>query len=378
MAASVLIIGGGPAGAVAACRLRDHGHAVTVVEAARFPRDKVCGECLSALGLATLDAAGLDKTFGELRPNELIHTRIVSRRGRTFETDLPKPMAGVTRKRMDAALLDAAAERGATILQPTKATLAETGVFVRDVDTDKTTLHQPDVIVLADGKSNFGDRPKPTGDFGLKVHFTGVDLPTDTIALLGLRGHYVGIAPVAGDGGKLLWNLAFNVPARKLKPFGQDHDALLAACCEESRPLGDALRNAKRVGEWQACALPRFSVRRDWPANVVPVGNAAAALEPVGGEGMGLAMRSALLAADAIAAGDVSNLPSEFHNLWSTRRTACRTIAVALGSPLGGLAVTAANALPPVAKLAMRLMGKASATPADGNPIVQPPAATVS
>ncbi|MEL7239426.1 MAG: hypothetical protein AAGK78_11240, partial [Planctomycetota bacterium] len=196
--------------------------------------------------------------------------------------------------------------------------------------------------------------------FGLKVHFEGLDLPTDTIALVGLRGHYVGIAPVASENGGRLWNLAFNVPAKHLKQFGKDHDALLEACQRENPALRAALGSAKRVGDWLTCPLPRFSVRRDWPDGVVPVGNAAAALEPVGGEGMGLAMHSAVLAADAVARGDTTGLADAYHRVWSTRRLACRAIAVTLSSPLGGPAVGAANLLPPLARGVMRLMGKAA------------------
>ena len=60
-------------------------------------------------------------------------------------------------------------------------------------------------------------------------------------------------------------------------------------------------RRRRRVGPWLVSPLPRFSVARRWPERVIPVGNAAAALEPIGGEGMGLALRSAELAAAALA-----------------------------------------------------------------------------
>jgi flavin-dependent dehydrogenase len=68
---------------------------------------------------------------------------------------------------------------------------------------------------------------------------------------------------------------------------------------------------------------------------VIPIGNAAAALEPVGGEGMGLALRSAELAANALIAGDdraIQDLPREFKKLWQIRRTVCRGIAMMFSS----------------------------------------------
>jgi flavin-dependent dehydrogenase len=107
-------------------------------------------------------------------------------------------------------------------------------------------------------------------------------------------------------------------------------------------------------------------VRDDWPAGVIPIGNAAAALEPVGGEGMGLAMRSAELAATAIADAirrgaplDVSRLRESFRALWTTRRLACRAAAVALSDArLGPIAVDAARCVPALARGGLRLVGK--------------------
>ena len=50
--APIVVIGAGPAGSVAAALLARAGLDVILIEQHRFPRDKVCGECLSALGIA--------------------------------------------------------------------------------------------------------------------------------------------------------------------------------------------------------------------------------------------------------------------------------------------------------------------------------------
>ena len=50
----VVIIGAGPAGSIAAIILARAGIDVVLIEQHRFPRDKVCGECLSALGIDVL------------------------------------------------------------------------------------------------------------------------------------------------------------------------------------------------------------------------------------------------------------------------------------------------------------------------------------
>ena len=67
----VTVIGAGPAGCVAAMLLARSGVDVTVVEQHLFPRDKVCGECLSALAIQTLEAVGLAEGLWGLGPAEL-------------------------------------------------------------------------------------------------------------------------------------------------------------------------------------------------------------------------------------------------------------------------------------------------------------------
>ena len=55
----VVIVGAGPAGSAAAILLARAGWSVALVERQRFPRRKVCGECIAASNLALLDALGV-------------------------------------------------------------------------------------------------------------------------------------------------------------------------------------------------------------------------------------------------------------------------------------------------------------------------------
>jgi 2-polyprenyl-6-methoxyphenol hydroxylase-like FAD-dependent oxidoreductase len=123
------------------------------------------------------------------------------------------------------------------------------------------------------------------------------------------------------------------------------------------------LRGATRIGDWLASPLPRFGVRRQWPKNVIPIGNAAAAIEPIGGEGMGLAMRSAELVAEELIDAARCKRPyaskalrRRMQGLWRTRRFGCRAGAVLVSSPL--TARLATRAAPRVRPVVMKLIGK--------------------
>src|SRR5687768_8276819 len=100
----VVVIGAGPAGSVAALLLARRGWDVTLVEQHRFPRDKVCGECLSALGMAVLDRHGLGGRFRDAGAVPLTRSAAHSAGGRAVHLALPQPMWGLSRRLFDSLL----------------------------------------------------------------------------------------------------------------------------------------------------------------------------------------------------------------------------------------------------------------------------------
>jgi flavin-dependent dehydrogenase len=287
--------------------------------------------------------------------------------GETATFDLPREMWGLPRSVLDERLIRAARDAGVAVHELHRCEDVEGGaspvVRARDLRTNEIRQFSPHFVIIADGKAAFGAaRPQTTGDFGLKAHFSGIDAPTDAIMLLGARGHYVGVASVGAD----QWNVATSVGQRRLRACDGDGDRVLDVMNEENASLARMFHTAQRVGDWLAAPLPRFDVAKVWPRGVVPIGNAAAALEPIGGEGMGLAMRSAELAAEALDAAancnlepDVEALRRSYKALWKTRSRASRAAALAISSPaLADFAVHAASASGVVARLGMKLIGK--------------------
>ena len=364
----VIVVGGGPAGSVAALLLARRGVAVELFEQHRFPRDKVCGECLSALGRAVLDRAGLTDAIRQLHPVELTRTLIHPADGPTLDLPLPATMWGVTRHALDRLLLEAAIAAGVHVRQPVRCERVTGGrpaaVAWRDLKSNEVGVAEADWVLIADGKSALlgGTAPPPTGDLGIKTHFTAVTGPRDAIELFAGPDCYGGLAPVEGD----LWNAAFSVPAAVVRRHRGNIGGTFAEVIAFNPALKRRLAHASQAGPWIAAPLPRFSVRSDWPSRVVPIGNAAAALEPIGGEGMGLALYSAARAVDAITTADgcsdTKALANQYDALWRTRSAVCRTVAWLTGKR--GVADAAANLLTDEERLtglAMGWMGKATA-----------------
>jgi flavin-dependent dehydrogenase len=368
-----IVVGAGPAGSSAAVLLARGGWTVTLVEHSRFPRDKVCGECLSALGVGVLTRLGLMPALLDSGAILLRRAVLHSSDGASLHVALPSAMLGVSRALLDSVLLRSASDAGATVMQPARCERILPGsrpvVRLRDLLTNRTSEIEADVVLLADGKSALlGSKPPATNDLGLKTHFTldesANDTTRDTIELFGFDGCYGGLAPIEGA----RRNLAISIPAARMRALRGDGDAVLRellACCPALR---ERLRGARRVGEWLASPLPRFAVVRDWPAGVIPIGNAAAAIEPIGGEGMGLALRSAELAArwllDASETpwSDAGALRVEFVRLWRRRALVCRVAARVLSRRwVAGGALRVASRSPAVLGLFVDWMGKRGA-----------------
>src|ERR1700688_4582218 len=110
----VVVVGGGPARAACALKLAHRGVDVTIVERARFPRRKVCGEYLNAGAMAALDELGVGTSVRE-RARRLAGVRLVTPKIDPVELRFSAPAFALTRATLDERLLDAAVAAGATL-----------------------------------------------------------------------------------------------------------------------------------------------------------------------------------------------------------------------------------------------------------------------
>jgi flavin-dependent dehydrogenase len=291
---AALIVGGGPAGASAAIALARGGAMPVLVERHPGERDLVCGGFLGWDSIAHLRRLGLDPDLLGARP---IHRlRLIAGR-RIVETDLPHAAAGLSRRRLDAALLAMAEEAGAAVLRGRAARTIED----RCVRLDDGTEMAADAVFLATGKHELRGAARAIGarpvSVGLRAALPPMPDLAGTIELHLYDGGYAGLL-LQEDGAT---NLCLTV-ARERMAGGPD--ALLPELVREAPLLGDRLSGAM-PGHWEAIAGVPYGWRADGTdAGLYRIGDQAAVIASLAGDGIAVALASGAAAAQACLTGD--------------------------------------------------------------------------
>jgi len=121
----VVIVGAGPAGAMAAYLLARHSLSVLLLDQAAFPRRKACGGCLNRRTLTLLEQCGLGGLTAQLGA-KLLDRLIIAAGSGPASIKIPQGQS-VSRARFDFALIEAAQKMGAVFLSQAKASLQNPG-----------------------------------------------------------------------------------------------------------------------------------------------------------------------------------------------------------------------------------------------------------
>ncbi|MDD2860074.1 MAG: hypothetical protein PHI71_03255 [Acidiphilium sp.] len=310
----IVVVGGGLAGGAAACGLAlggfaAGGRAVTLLERDRAPVHKICGEFLSVEAQASLAAIGLD--VAALGGHRISRLRLVRGAG-VVEAGLPFEGVGVTRRTLDAALLERAESLGVTVRR---------GVAVREVGFDgglRVDLAggaalRPAIVVLASGKHEVRGVRRRVGTvedlIGFKMYFRLDAAQTAVLArhieLYLWQDGYGGLQLVE-DG---VANFTLLIERGRYRAAGGTWAGLLAALRASCGVLDARLRGAVAVLDQPLTIfrVPYGFVHRpggDDVPGLFRLGDQMAVIPSFTGDGMAIALHSASVAVATILAGE--------------------------------------------------------------------------
>src|SRR3954467_108563 len=98
----VLVVGAGPAGAIAAMVLARAGVRVRLIDRAAFPRDKLCGDTVNPGSLALLDRLGVAAAI-RASARRIAGMTVTGPNGARVAAEYPPGIAGIslTRRELD-------------------------------------------------------------------------------------------------------------------------------------------------------------------------------------------------------------------------------------------------------------------------------------
>jgi geranylgeranyl reductase family protein len=309
--ADVIVVGAGPAGSSAAAALAARGIRVLLIDRATFPRDKPCGDYCNPGAVRLLRQMGSFSTLPTADAAPISGLSVYAHDGSRFAAAFPAgPGLLVPRLRLDAALLERAGRAGAIVHEGLGVDAVRIGAKSVEVRTASDRWLSARLLIAADGAHSviarsLGRLTVPArGRYTVGAYFSGFPRAAPEGELHLGPDLYCGVAHFGGG----VANVCMALPRERWRRGSpqQVFDAALA-----SLPvLADAMAHARRESAFRCAGPVGFAARDPVASRILLIGDAAGQLEPITGQGIFLALHSAMLAADvasdALGANDFS------------------------------------------------------------------------
>lgn len=308
--AEVVVVGAGPAGVATAVHLHRAGRDVLLIDKASFPRDKICGDGLTAAALRELSDLGL-KPADVPSWQRVDDVTVRSPLGHRCVFPLPRGMgtfaAVATRAELDAALVDLARAEGVQVME---------GTTLLDASAGRDEV----ILELSSGRVEASFAVGADGMWSPLRRALGHAVPNYRGEWHAFRQYFTGVSPSAAAElfisfeADLLPGYFWSFPlsgGRANVGFGIQRGHKVRT--KEMGALWKDLLARPHINEFLGDGAEPLSPHRAWPipaaidtvasghGRVLYVGDAAAACDPMTGEGIGQALLTGRMAATAIA-----------------------------------------------------------------------------
>jgi flavin-dependent dehydrogenase len=303
----VAIIGGGPAGSMAAIYLSRYEFDVCLIEKKNFPRDVLCGEFLSGEVTGLLKELKLFEEFLALNPVLISRFKSVNESGTEIHSNFSFPAYAVKRSLFDKFLLDEAINSGVNVYQPAEADFVrrEDDKFVVGIikqNNKENILVGANKVIAAYGKQNSFDKKlkrdfitSSSGVNGIKFHIPNSSIKNfsaDEISIYTAENIYCGINTISENETTLC------ALEKRVNGKSSPRKRILKLL-ESNKNFGDLF---KPGFENTLNDLPVYGTgniyfgRRNVVENhIFMIGDAAGVIAPLAGDGIGMAFQSAKL-----------------------------------------------------------------------------------
>lgn len=299
-----VVLGGGIAGSAAAQQLAVRGWHTVLLDRQAFPRHKACGEFLSPEFQEMIGILGLAHLKDQLKPKRIKGARLIFHEGNALNVEMPGEAWGISRYVLDEALHLEGMKAGVDVRNEVtvqKVRPLEEGYEIEYKEgQDKKLLHARIAIAAWGSQPRSGILPDSTDKhtissqryIGLKAHYAGIQTDELVTELYFVPGGYIGLSPVEGD----TVNVAGLISLDAVKGKGTAITEMIQTLARENAALDQRLGPGTAIPGTETSIAPVHLSDQPLAWRVIPhIGDAALMIPPLCGDGMSIALRSALL-----------------------------------------------------------------------------------
>lgn len=293
------IIGGSVGGAATALSLIDRGFSVALFDRNQFPRNKICGEGLSTLGLEELDRLSVKDEVLSL-PHRIFHGFRFFEGEKQSELSLAPTVHGIGMRRLllDALLLETCKARGVFVSLGSIPIVTQQGAHAFSISTPECT-REAKYLVYATGASF--DPPNGLGieivkrersRCGMSAYLTSRSGQAHSMVDIFISPSIQACLTPVDENTSTLSVLGSHDCARHFHP--SKNREILGAICSVLR------FTPQDIQEVYTTSNIGRTIRRSQNPRVFLVGDSLQQLDPIGGMGMTQALTTGRLTADTL------------------------------------------------------------------------------